>query len=161
MTRGKRKALISRKSFSYLMSTFFDIFSCKFVQKKSKCYRCGQIALRAIKLPCEINDLFSLEIRRWKTGLVGNCTLDSKCTRLYMKFPLKTWLDCWTKCNFLGFSMILLVNMLFALSIFYGICKGNTLSLANECVSGNFVGMRVGSIHEHATEVSSKTWEVN
>lgn len=64
MTGGKRKVFISGKSFSYWMSTFFDIFSCKFVQKKSKCYRCGQIALRVIKLPYEINDLLSLEIRR-------------------------------------------------------------------------------------------------
>jgi len=44
-------------------------------------------------------------------GLMGNCMLDIKCTRLYMKFPLKTWLDCWIKCNFLGFSMTLLDQM--------------------------------------------------
>lgn len=52
-----------------------------------------------------------------------------------MKFPLKTLLDCWIKWNFLAFSMILLVNMLFAIGIFFGICKGNTLRLVKECVS--------------------------
>ena len=101
----------------------------------------------AIKLPYGINYLLFLEIRRWKTGLMENCRLDSKCTRLYMKLPLKTWLGCWIKCKFLAFSMIFLVNMLFVLRIFSRICKGNTLILVSECVSGNFVGIHYSNCY--------------
>jgi len=163
---GKRKAFISRKSFSYSMCTFFNILSCKFVQKKSKCCRWGEISLHAIKLPYEINDLLFLEIRRWKTGLVENCTLYNKCTTLYMKFPLKTLLDCWIKWNFLAFSMILLGNMLFALWSFSRICKGNTLRLVNECVSGIFFVIHysncyLGKYRCFKKNIGRRCWKLN